>query len=180
MSRVLQVPGWSNIFTQPIINRIEMLSTGVRTDIGVKVFGPDLETIDRVCKEVEAVLKPVSGAKDVVATQIMGKGYIDIQIKREEAARYGISVEDVQSEIEMAMAGRAVTVLERIATPDGRRLLAELASGANHLELSRGGAPPQSVLTVELTGRATQKYGPRLSALDLARLVHAYWKTQFP
>ncbi len=51
MGRVLQVPGWSNIFTQPIINRIEMLSTGVRTDIGVKVFGPDLETIDRVCKD---------------------------------------------------------------------------------------------------------------------------------
>ena len=55
MGRVLQVPGWSNIFTQPIINRIEMLSTGVRTDIGVKVFGPDLDTIDRVCKEIEAV-----------------------------------------------------------------------------------------------------------------------------
>ena len=54
MGRVLQVPGWSNIFTQPIINRIEMLSTGVRTDIGVKVFGPDLDTIDRTCKEIEA------------------------------------------------------------------------------------------------------------------------------
>ena len=60
------------------------------------------------------------------------------------------------------------------------RAVWELASGANHLELKRGGAPPQSVLTVELTGRATQKYGPRLSALDLARLVHAYWKTRFP
>src|SRR5207249_10274372 len=101
--RVLQVPGWGNTLTQPIINRIDMLSTGVRTDIGIKVFGPDLETIDRVCKEVEAVLKPVdehrkgvAGARDVIAAPIMGKGYIDIQIKREEAARYGISVEDVQ------------------------------------------------------------------------------------
>ncbi len=109
MSRVLQVPGWSNIFTQPIINRIEMLSTGVRTDIGVKVFGPDLETIDRVCKQVEAALKPINGARDTIAAPIMGKGYIDIQIKREEAARYGISVEDVQNEIETALAGRAVT-----------------------------------------------------------------------
>ncbi len=109
MSRVLQVPGWSNIFTQPIINRIEMLSTGVRTDIGVKVFGPDLETIDRVCQQVEAALKPVNGGRDVIAAPIMGKGYIDIQIKREEAARYGISVEDVQNEIETALAGRAVT-----------------------------------------------------------------------
>jgi Cu/Ag efflux pump CusA len=109
MSRVLQVPGWSNIFTQPIINRIEMLSTGVRTDIGVKVFGPDLETIDRVCKEVEAAIKPINGARDTIAAPIMGKGYIDIQIHREEAARYGISIEDVQSEIETALAGRAVT-----------------------------------------------------------------------
>src|SRR5205814_3668421 len=70
--RVLQVPGWSNIFTQPIINRIEMLSTGVRTDIGIKVFGPDLPTIDRVGKEIETVLKPINGARDVVAAPVMG------------------------------------------------------------------------------------------------------------
>jgi Cu(I)/Ag(I) efflux system membrane protein CusA/SilA len=109
MARVLQVPGWSNIFTQPIINRIEMLSTGVRTDIGVKVFGPDLETIDRVCKDVEAAIKHIDGARDTIASPIMGKGYIDIQIKREEAARYGITVEDMQNEIEIALGGRPVT-----------------------------------------------------------------------
>ena len=109
MGRVLQVPGWSNIFTQPIINRIEMLSTGVRTDIGVKVFGPDLDTIDRVCKDIEAALKPINGARDVIAAPIMGKGYLQIDIDREKAARYGISVEDIQNEIEVALAGRAVT-----------------------------------------------------------------------
>lgn len=109
MGRVLQVPGWSNIFTQPIINRIEMLSTGVRTDIGVKVFGPDLDTIDRTCKEIEAALKPVNGSRDVIAAPIMGKGYVQIDINREAAARYGISVEDIQNEIEIALAGRPVT-----------------------------------------------------------------------
>ena len=109
MGRVLQVPGWSNIFTQPIINRIEMLSTGVRTDIGVKVFGPDLDTIDRVCKEVEAALKPVNGAREVIAAPIMGKGYLQIDIDRRQAARYGISVEDIQREIELAVGGRAIT-----------------------------------------------------------------------
>ncbi|MEJ7593240.1 MAG: efflux RND transporter permease subunit [Planctomycetaceae bacterium] len=109
MSRVLQVPGWSNIFTQPIINRIEMLSTGVRTDIGVKVFGPDLNTIDRVCKDIEAALKPISGSRDVIAAPIMGKGYLQIDIDRKAAARYGISVEDIQNEIEVALAGRTVT-----------------------------------------------------------------------
>jgi Cu(I)/Ag(I) efflux system membrane protein CusA/SilA len=109
MGRVLQVPGWSNIFTQPIINRIEMLSTGVRTDIGVKVFGPDLDTIDRVCKDIETALKPLNGSRDVVAAPIMGKGYVQIDINRPAAARYGITVENIQNEIEVAMAGRAVT-----------------------------------------------------------------------
>jgi Cu(I)/Ag(I) efflux system membrane protein CusA/SilA len=109
MGRVLQVPGWSNIFTQPIINRIEMLSTGVRTDIGIKVFGPDLATIDRVCKDIEAVVKPINGARDTIATPIMGKGYLEIDIDREKAARYGITVEDIQNEIEVALGGRVIT-----------------------------------------------------------------------
>lgn len=109
MGRVLQVPGWSNIFTQPIINRIEMLSTGVRTDIGVKVFGPDLDTIDGVCKAIEGALRPLNGARDVVAAPIMGKGYLQIDINRENAARYGITVEDIQNEIEVALGGKAVT-----------------------------------------------------------------------
>jgi Cu(I)/Ag(I) efflux system membrane protein CusA/SilA len=109
MSRVLQVPGWSNIFTQPIINRIEMLSTGVRTDVGIKVFGPDLETINRVCKDIEAAVKPVTGGRDVIAAPIMGKGYLEIDIDREKAARFGITVDDIQSEIEVALGGRIIT-----------------------------------------------------------------------
>jgi copper/silver efflux system protein len=107
--RVLQMPGWSNIFTQPIVNRIEMLSTGVRTDIGIKVFGPDLTTITRVCQEIETAVKPVPGARDVVAAPIMGKGYLEVTIDRVKAGRFGVSVEDVQTEIEMALGGRVVT-----------------------------------------------------------------------
>jgi Cu(I)/Ag(I) efflux system membrane protein CusA/SilA len=106
---VVQVPGWSNVWTQPIINRIDMLSTGVRTMIGVKVYGPDLETINRVCKQVEEALKPVRGAKDVIAEPIMGKGYLEIKIDRERAARYGLSVADVQDTIEVALGGRVIT-----------------------------------------------------------------------
>jgi Cu(I)/Ag(I) efflux system membrane protein CusA/SilA len=107
--RVLQTPGWSNIFTQPIINRIEMLSTGVRTDIGVKVFGPDLDTIDRVGKDIETALKPLNGARDVVAAPVMGKGYLEIDINRDKASRYGVSVEDVKNTIEVALGGQAIT-----------------------------------------------------------------------
>jgi Cu(I)/Ag(I) efflux system membrane protein CusA/SilA len=109
MTRVLQVPGWSNIFTQPIINRIEMLSTGIRTDVGIKVFGQDLATIDRICKEIEQAVKPVTGARDAVASPLIGRGYLEINIHREKAARYGIAVEDIQNEIEVALGGRVVT-----------------------------------------------------------------------
>jgi Cu(I)/Ag(I) efflux system membrane protein CusA/SilA len=109
MGRVLQVPGWTNIFTQPIINRMEMLSTGVRTDIGVKVFGPNLETIDPVCKQIEAALKPISGARDVVAAPVMGKGYLEIAVDLPKAARYGVSVEDIKNTVEVALGGQTIT-----------------------------------------------------------------------
>jgi Cu/Ag efflux pump CusA len=109
MERVLQVPGWKNVYTQPIINRIEMLSTGVRNDIGVKVFGRDLATIDRVSKEIAAALEPVRGAQGVLAWQIRGKDYLEIHIDRERARRYGVSVADVQDTIEVALGGRVVT-----------------------------------------------------------------------
>ncbi|MCI0460923.1 MAG: efflux RND transporter permease subunit, partial [Gemmataceae bacterium] len=109
MDTVIQVPGWSNIWTQPIQNRIDMLSTGVRTTIGVKVFGPDLETINTACKEIEEALKPIRGAKDVIAEPFMGKGYLEIKIDREKAARYGVSVGDIQDTIEVALGGRVIT-----------------------------------------------------------------------
>jgi Cu(I)/Ag(I) efflux system membrane protein CusA/SilA len=109
MHSVLQVPGWTNIWTQPIANRIDMLSTGVRTPIGVKVFGPDLETIDHTCKDIEAALKAVPGAQYVVAEPIMGKGYLEITIDRQQAARYGIQVGDIQDTIEVALGGRMIT-----------------------------------------------------------------------
>jgi Cu(I)/Ag(I) efflux system membrane protein CusA/SilA len=109
MDGVVQMPGWSNIWTQPIINRVDMLSTGVRTQIGVKVFGPDLETINRVCKEVEQALKPIPGAMDVIAEPFMGKGYVEIKIDREKAARYGVRVGDVQDTIEVALGGKVIT-----------------------------------------------------------------------
>src|SRR5262249_17818403 len=106
----LQVPGWGNIWTQPIINRIEMLATGVRTQIGVKVFGKDLGEIQRVGQEVAGVLKGVKGAVDVFPDQVVGKGYVEIHIDREKAARYGVNVGDVQDVVEVAMGGKPLTV----------------------------------------------------------------------
>jgi copper/silver efflux system protein len=109
MDSTIQVPGWSNIFTQPIINRIDMLATGVRTMIGVKVFGSDLNQIQNVSQNVAEVLRGVPGTVAVVPDQIVGKGYLAITIDREKAARYGVNVGDVQDVIEIALGGKAVT-----------------------------------------------------------------------
>src|SRR5260370_2036763 len=92
-----------------MINRMGRVSRGGRTDIGVKVFGPDLDTIDRVCKDVELALKPINGARDVVAAPVMGKGYLEINIDLAKAARYGVAVEDVKNTVEVALGGQAGT-----------------------------------------------------------------------
>ena len=109
MDSVLQVPGWGNIWTQPIINRIDMLATGVRTMIGVKVFGTDQDDIQRVSEDVARVLRDVPGAVDVFPDQVAGKGYIEITVDRRRAGRYGVNVGDVQDVIEVALGGKAIT-----------------------------------------------------------------------
>ncbi|HEX4073149.1 MAG TPA: efflux RND transporter permease subunit, partial [Planctomycetaceae bacterium] len=110
MDSALQIPGWGNIWTQPIINRINMLATGVRTMIGVKVFGKDLGEIQKVSEEIAAVLRKVQGAVDVFPDQNVGKGYVEIKIDRQKAARYGVSVGDIQDVIEVALGGKPITM----------------------------------------------------------------------
>jgi len=109
LDSALQVPGWGNIWTQPIINRIDMLATGVRTMIGVKVFGRDMDEIQRVSEAIASALRGVQGAVDVFPDQNVGKGYVEIKIDRKKAARYGVNVGDVQDVIEVALGGRVIT-----------------------------------------------------------------------
>jgi Cu(I)/Ag(I) efflux system membrane protein CusA/SilA len=116
MDSVLQMPGWGNSFTQPIANRIEMLSTGVRQPIAVKVFGSRLDEIQRVSQEIAGVLRGIRGAANVFADQIVGKAYVEIKIDRRKAARYGINVGDVQDVVEVAMGGKPLTM-----TVEGRQ-----------------------------------------------------------
>jgi Cu(I)/Ag(I) efflux system membrane protein CusA/SilA len=110
MDTVVQVPGWGNIWTQPIINRVDMLATGVRTMIGVKVYGDDLNKIQQVSEQIAAVLREVPGAADVFPDQIVGEGYLEIDIDRDRAARYGVNVGDVQDVVEVALGGKMITM----------------------------------------------------------------------
>ncbi len=105
----LQQTGVRNGWTQPIINRINMLSTGVRTDLGVKIFGNDLNVLKDLAIQAETILKPINGAADVVAERVTGGNYLDIDIDRQAAARYGVSVGDIQDVIETALGGEMLS-----------------------------------------------------------------------
>ncbi|MDP2364449.1 MAG: efflux RND transporter permease subunit, partial [Ignavibacteria bacterium] len=107
----LQIPGVRNGWTQPIINRINMLATGVRTDIGFKIFGENLDTLETYAIKAEGLLKNVDGAADVVAERVQNGYYLDIQIKREMAARYGVNISDLQDIIETAIGGQNLGVV---------------------------------------------------------------------
>ncbi|HEY4289920.1 MAG TPA: CusA/CzcA family heavy metal efflux RND transporter [Puia sp.] len=109
----LQLPGVTNGWTQPIINRINMLSTEIRTDVGVKVYGQNLDTIYSFAQKIKSELEGVGGVKDLYVEPITGGKYIDITIKRDEIARYGLSVDDVNAVVESALGGvRLTTTIE--------------------------------------------------------------------
>ncbi len=105
----LQIPGVTNGWTQPIINRINMLSTGIRTDVGVKVYGQNLDTINQIEQTIRKELEGIEGVKDLYAEPITGAKYIDIDIKRDEIGRYGLSVDDVNAVVETALGGMQLT-----------------------------------------------------------------------
>ncbi len=109
MDAKLRFPGIPNIWTQPIKNRIDMLSTGVRTPIGIKVLGPDLKTIQKLGEDLESALRDVPGTRNVLAERTAGGYYLDFDLKRDQLARYGLSVEDAQTIVMSAIGGENVT-----------------------------------------------------------------------
>ncbi len=109
MDAKLRFPGIPNIWTMPIRNRIDMLSTGVRTPIGIKVFGPDLKVIQHIGEQLEGALRQVPGTRNVVAERTAGGYYVDFVLDRDALARYGLSVEDGQMIVTSAIGGDTVT-----------------------------------------------------------------------
>lgn len=112
----MQIPGVTNGWTQPIINRINMLSTGIRTDVGLKVYGQNLDSIYAFAQTIKQQLVGIDGVKDLYVEPITGGKYIDIAVKREEIGRYGLSVDDVNLVIESALGGMKLTT-----TVEGRQ-----------------------------------------------------------
>ncbi len=109
LDRAVQMPGWTNVWTMPIQNRVDMLATGVNTTIGIRVLGHNLDQVVQASEKIAAVVKQIPGAVDVVADPIRGKPYLEIRYDRERAARLGVNVGEANEVIEAALAGNAAT-----------------------------------------------------------------------
>ncbi|MBF0465776.1 MAG: efflux RND transporter permease subunit [Nitrospirae bacterium] len=109
MNSALSIPGVSNSFTMPIKARIDMLATGIRTTVGIKVLGPKLEQIEQIGLDLEKAIKDLPGTRSVYAERVMTGYFLDFKVKREAAARYGLTVEDVEEVIQTAIGGMNVT-----------------------------------------------------------------------
>ncbi|MEJ2085809.1 MAG: CusA/CzcA family heavy metal efflux RND transporter, partial [Acidobacteriota bacterium] len=183
LDRAVQLPGVTNAWTMPIKTRIDMLSTGIKTPVGIKIAGPDLTTLQEIAERVEAVVKPLPDTLSVYAERVMGGSYLDFRIDREAAARYGIKVGDIQDVIQSAVGGMNVswTVegLERypiniryprelrndpgtleevlVATPTGAQVplgqLADLEIRTGPPGIKTEGARPNAWVYVDLTTR---------------------------
>ena len=111
MDRALKIPGTTNAWTMPIKARIDMLSTGIRTPVGIKVFGADLKEIERIGAEVEAAIKAVPGTRSAFAERVAGGYFIDFDLNRDALARYGLTVDDANAVIMTAIGGETVTTI---------------------------------------------------------------------
>ncbi|HKO95193.1 MAG TPA: efflux RND transporter permease subunit [Polyangiaceae bacterium] len=109
MNARLQLPGWTNAFTQPIRNRVDMLSTGIRTPVGIKIYGSDLQRIEEVGTSLERALHTLPGTRSVLFERSLGGLYVDIVPNRQALARHGLQVEDVNEVIETALGGLPIT-----------------------------------------------------------------------
>jgi copper/silver efflux system protein len=109
MDKKMRLPGVANAWTMPIKNRIDMLSTGIRTPVGVKIFGPDLSKIEEIGKHLEMVLQSVPGTRSAYAERVTSGYYLDFELKREEIARYGLAIDEIQMLVESVIGGESIT-----------------------------------------------------------------------
>lgn len=109
LDRVVNIPGVTNAWTMPIRARIDMLTTGVRTPVGIKIFGPDLYEIERIGQQLEIIMREIPGTRSVFAERVAGGYFVDFDLKRDQLARYGLSVADAQGVVMSAIGGENVT-----------------------------------------------------------------------
>ncbi|MEB2328466.1 MAG: efflux RND transporter permease subunit [Pseudomonas sp.] len=172
LDRAVQVPGLTNIWIPPIRNRIDMLATGIKSPIGVKIAGANLEEIDRVSQQVEAIAKTVPGVSSALAERLVGGRYIDIDIDRQDAARYGLNIADVQAIVAGAIGGETVgeTVEGLARYPISVRYPREWRDSPQALEQLPILTPQGAQITLGSVARVRISDGPPMLRSENARL----------
>jgi len=171
LDRAVRVPGLSNIWVPPIRNRIDMLATGIKSPIGVKVAGTDLAVIERVARQVEAVAKTVPGVSSALAERLTGGRYVDIDIDRAAAARYGLNIADVQSVVSGLIGGENLgeTVEGRARFPISLRYPREWRDSVERLARLPIVTPGGSQITLGMVATVRVNDGPPMLKSENAR-----------
>ena len=172
MNKAMSIPGLSNIWTQPLKGRVDMLTTGLQTPLGIKIGGTDLDTLNRLGQELQTVLRKVPGTQSAYAAQVTGGRYIVVHTDRAKAARYGLSVADVNRLVETAIGGEVLTTavqgLERF--PVDLRYPRELRQSLSTLMESRIAAPDGAQIPLAQVADLRIEGGPAMLTSDNSRL----------
>ena len=172
LDRVVKVPGLSNVWVPPIRNRIDMLATGIKSPVGIKVAGADLATIDRLTTQIEAAVKVVPGVSSALAERLTGGRYIDVDVDRHAAARFGLSVADVQAVVSTAIGGENVgeVVQGRERYPVNVRYPREIRDSLEHLRRLPFVTDKGATLLLQDVARVSVQDGPPMIRSENARL----------
>jgi Cu(I)/Ag(I) efflux system membrane protein CusA/SilA len=173
LDRHVRLPGVANAWTMPIKARVDMLSTGIRTPVGVKVFGPDLEVINEIGSQIESVLLGVRGTRNVFAERVTGGYYVDFTVRRDRIARYGLTVQDVQMVVESAIGGTNITttIEGRERFPVNVRYQRSYRSDPSALQRTLIETPSGAQVPIGQVADITLSTGPTVIRTEQAQLL---------
>jgi Cu(I)/Ag(I) efflux system membrane protein CusA/SilA len=173
LDRIVRVPGVANAWTMPIKARVDMLSTGIRTPVGIKVFGPKLEDINDIGAQIELAIGSVRGTRNVFAERVTGGYYVDFTIKRDQIARYGLTIDDVEMVIESAIGGSNVTttIEGRERFPVNVRYTRYYRSDLETIRRTLIATPTGAQIPIQEVADVTLTTGPTVVRTEQAQLL---------
>ena len=173
LDQLVRLPGVANAWTMPIKARVDMLSTGIRTPVGIKIFGPKLEGINEIGAQIEGAIGSVRGTRNVFAERVTGGYYVDFKIKRDQIARYNLTIQDVQMVIESAIGGTNITttIEGRERFPVNVRYQRSYRSDVNALKRTLIATPGGAQIPIEQVADITLTTGPTVIRTEQAQLL---------
>jgi Cu(I)/Ag(I) efflux system membrane protein CusA/SilA len=173
LDKAVRLPGVANAWTMPIKARVDMLSTGIRTPVGVKIFGPKLEAINDIGAQIEGALGSVRGTRNVFSERVTGGYYVDFKVKRDQIARYGLTVQDVEMVIESAIGGANITttIEGRERFPVNVRYQRYYRSDVNTLRRTLISTPGGMQIPIEQVADLSLTTGPTVIRTEQAQLL---------